>query len=135
LTPERRATIAALIRSARKFETCSPSDESELQAAVATSFEHLVIQFKRLVGQVLPSQLVERLKVIEVDVHDIYSVYRAKSELDALLPDIEEALGVLDVIEGRIKVQNAHPSAPKQNLTPLTTSSGTKFCPHELNRD
>ena len=34
--------------------------------------------------------------MIRVDVDDLYSAYQAKAELDALIPDIEEAIESLD---------------------------------------
>jgi hypothetical protein len=55
-----------------------------------------VIQFQRLVSPILPPSAASQLNAICVDVSSIYSVYEAKAELDALLPEIEDALEHID---------------------------------------
>jgi len=63
---------------------------------VTAGYRHLVIQFKRLASPILPKAEADRLNAIDVQVDDIYSAYEAKAELDALLPDIEAALELLN---------------------------------------
>lgn len=78
--------------NARNFKFCGPSDDPDEQTAVTLGFRHLIIQFKRLAAPILPEPASSRLKAIDVDAHDLYSAFDAKSELDALIPDIESAL-------------------------------------------
>jgi len=63
---------------------------------VTSGYFHLVVQFKRLVGPILPEDAAHRLNEIKVEIDSIYSVYEAKAELDALLPEIEDALETLN---------------------------------------
>ena len=49
-----------------------------------------------MAGPLLPETAASRLNAIDVEVNDLYSAFDAKAELDALLPDIESALELLD---------------------------------------
>ena len=62
------------------------------QTAVTTGYRHLVVQFKRLVAPILTEDAASRLNAIQVEVDNIYTVYEANAELDALLPEVEDAL-------------------------------------------
>lgn len=93
---KRKEIIVDLIESARLLRLCGPSDDPDEQAAVTSSCRYLVTQFKRLAAPVLASPSASRLNAIEVEVNDLYSAYDAKAELDALLPEIEAALELLD---------------------------------------
>ncbi|MGB8542447.1 MAG: hypothetical protein WCD49_12500 [Candidatus Acidiferrales bacterium] len=92
----RKKMIIDLIDNARKVRFCSPSGDPEQQMAVTTAYRHLVIQFQKLVGPILPEIAANQLKSIDVDVDDIRSVYDARAHLDALLPDVEDALELHD---------------------------------------
>lgn len=83
-----RERILSLVEAARTFRTCSPSDDPEQQTAVTLGYRYLVTQFKRLVAPLLPTDEAVRLRGINVGVDDLYSVYEAKAELDAMLPVI-----------------------------------------------
>jgi hypothetical protein len=96
---KRKETIADLIEDARRFRFCGPSDDPDEQTAVTAGYRHLVTQFKRLASPVLASPSATRLNAIEVEVDNLYSAYDAKSELDALLPEIEAALEHLDDLD------------------------------------
>ena len=96
MNTDRKKLIADLIREARQFRLCGPSDDPDEQTAVTTAYYHLVIQFKQLAGPILPGGAASRLNSIEVEFDNIYSAYKARAELDALLPDVESALQVLD---------------------------------------
>jgi hypothetical protein len=87
--------ITHLIGEARQFRFCGPSDDLDMQTAVTTGYNYLVVQLKRLAGPVLSGVFASRLNSINVEFNDIYSAYEAKAELDALLPEIEAALEVL----------------------------------------
>jgi hypothetical protein len=54
------------------------------------------VQLQRLATPILPEEVVYRLNGIKVEVDDIYSVYAAKAELDAVIVEIEEALEHFD---------------------------------------
>lgn len=91
--------ITKAIASARNFRFCSPSDDPERITAVTTGYRYLVIQLKRLAYPILPEPAASRLNAIEVDVDDIYSTFDAHAEMDALFPDIESALELLEEAE------------------------------------
>jgi len=93
---KRKEIIAGLIEDARKFRFCGPSDDPDEQTAVTAGYHHLVVQFKRLAGPILPVAGASQLNAVNVEINNIYSAYEAKAELDALLPDIEAALERLD---------------------------------------
>lgn len=93
---KKREIIAGLIESARGFRFCGPSDDPDEQTAVTEGYRYLVIQFKRLVGPILSQAAAAQLSAINVEIDNVYSVYEARAELDALLPDIEAALEILD---------------------------------------
>jgi hypothetical protein len=89
---KRKEIIADLIEQVRAFRFCGPSDDPDEQTAVTSGYRYLVVQFKRLAAPILASPAASRLNAIEVEIDNLYSAYDAKSELDALLPEIEEAL-------------------------------------------
>ncbi|HEV2315167.1 MAG TPA: hypothetical protein VGR94_07665 [Candidatus Acidoferrales bacterium] len=92
----KKKVIEELIEQARNFRFCGPSDDPDEQTAVTTGYRYLVVQFKRLAEPILPEGAASRLDAIDVEVDNLYSAYDAKAELDALLPDIEAALEILD---------------------------------------
>jgi len=91
----KKEAIQNLIRRANEFILCGPSADLDEQSAVAVGYNHLVVQFKRLVTPILPPEPASRLNKIEV-VDNIYSVYAAHAELEALIPEIKDALAMLD---------------------------------------
>jgi hypothetical protein len=93
---KRKEIIADLIEEAQKFRCCGPSDDPDEQTAITAGYRHVVIQFKRLASPILASPSASRLNAIEVEIDNLYSAYDAKSELDALLPEIEAALEHLE---------------------------------------
>jgi hypothetical protein len=96
MSQKKREMLAELIESTRKFRFCGPSDDPDEQTAVTEGYRYLIIQFKRLAGPILPQPAAAQLAAIDVEVNNVYSAYEAKAELDALLPDIEEAIENLD---------------------------------------
>jgi hypothetical protein len=95
MNSNRAELVKRLVKEAREFRFCSPSDDPDEQTAVTTGYYYLVVQFKRLAGPILPKAASSRLNSIEIELDNIYSAYKAKAELDALLTDIESALEVL----------------------------------------
>lgn len=96
MTTSKKEVITNLVESARRFRFCGPSDDPDEQTAVTVGYRHLVVQFKRLASPILPEDAAFRLNAIDVEVDNLYSAFDAKAELDALLPDIEDALELLD---------------------------------------
>ena len=84
--------LAELIAELRAFRFCGPSDDPDEQTAVTAGYRHLLVQFKRLARPLLPEADVVRLNALDVEVNNIYSVYDAHAEIDALLPDVEALL-------------------------------------------
>jgi hypothetical protein len=101
MSTSKKQIITDLIEQARKFRV-RPSDDGDKETAVTSGYRHLVIQFKRLAGPILPEAAASRLNAIDVEVNDIYSALDAKAELEALLPEIESALERLDERHGAI---------------------------------
>jgi hypothetical protein len=93
---KRKERILELIEEASNYRLCSPSDDLELQTGVTAGYRHLLIQLQRLASPVLATELASRLNSIHVEVDDIYSVYAAKAELDAVAFEIEETLEHFD---------------------------------------
>ena len=62
----KKEIITSLVDQARSFRFCGPSDDPDEQTAVTFGFRHLVIQFKRLVGPILPEVAASRLDAIDV---------------------------------------------------------------------
>jgi hypothetical protein len=95
VTQDREQVILRLIEDARKFRFCGPSDDPDEITAVTSGYRYLLVQLKRLAGPILPTPAASRLEAIDVEVNNIYSAFEARAEVDALLPDIEDALAVL----------------------------------------
>jgi len=92
MSVSKKDRLAEIINDLRRFRFCGPSDDGDEQTAVTTGYRNLLVQLKRLATPFLPGALAAQLDTIEVDVHDIYSAYEARAELDALMPDIEVVL-------------------------------------------
>ena len=74
------------------FKFCGPSDDLDEITAVTLGYRHLVVQLQRLASPILPEPAASLLNSLEVEVNDLYSAFDAHSEIEALIPDIEEAL-------------------------------------------
>ena len=81
-----------MIADIRSFQFCGPSDDPDEQTAVTTGYRHLLVQLKRLSSPLLCEADALRLNAIEVEINNIYSLYEAHAEVDALIPDIEDLL-------------------------------------------
>jgi len=113
MNQKKQEIIEETIGDIRKFRFCGPSDDPDEQTSVTSGYRYLVIQLQRLAGPILQPEAAARLAGIEVEIDNLYSAYDASSELQALLPDIEEALdadksgvpvstGMSLIAEGRI---------------------------------
>jgi hypothetical protein len=103
LSAVKRELITEAIKSARNFRFCSPSDDPEEVMAVTTGYQYLVIQLKRLACPILPEPAASRLNAIDVYANSIDSAFEADAELNALFPDIESALELLEEAEKKIQ--------------------------------
>jgi len=110
MSTNRKELVTGLIREAREFRFCGPGDDPDEQTNVTTGYYYLVVQLKRLVCPILPEAAASRLDSIEVKLDNIYSAYEARAELDALLPDIEDALELSD------DALTARPSVPQPSF-------------------
>jgi len=113
MTASKKEIVSDLVKRAREFRFCGPSDDGDEQTAVTVGYHHLVVQFKRLAGPLLTTESASRLDAIDVDFESIYSAYAARAEIDALLPEIESAI---DAIEGNNMVAQASPRTPLSAL-------------------
>jgi hypothetical protein len=98
---KRKEVIKDLVETARQYHLCSPSDDPEKHTDVTAGFYHLVVQFKRLVSPILSDEAAAGLNGINVQINDIYSCYEARAELDALLPEVEDAIEAMDEVGAR----------------------------------
>lgn len=85
-------SLRQIMADAKGFRSCSPSADPDEQTAVTTSYHYIVTQIKALAAPLLSRASAARLNRVHVDMHDIFSVYTARAEIDALLPEIEDAL-------------------------------------------
>lgn len=104
IDPAKRDRVVKVISDMRQFRFCGPSDDPDEHTAVTVGYRHLLTQLKRWAAPLVPDDTAARLDAIEVEINNIYSVYDAHAELDALLPDIESAL---EALVGRPKSQDA----------------------------
>ena len=88
--------IFDFIEDTRAFKFCGPSDDLDEQTAVCIGFRHLLIQLQRLASPFLSEPEKERLNSLDVDIHNIFTVYEVNAELQSLLIDIEIALNYVD---------------------------------------
>ena len=128
LTAAKIELLREVICDIRAFRFCGPSDESDAQSATTLGFSHLVVHLKRLAAPILAEPAASRLSMLEVDVHDIYSAFAAKGEVDALLPDLESALAELPSVE----FQGPLP-APKPLPVPVCVVVGDVLGSHIYN--
>lgn len=80
------------IEDLRAYRVCGPSDDPDAQTNVTVGYKYLLTQLQWLVRGLVPTSLVGGLSEIIIDTQDIYTVYDAQAQVDALIPDIEEAL-------------------------------------------
>ena len=113
ISTAKRKILTNTIAKARNFHFCGPSDDPDEQTAVTLGYRHLVIQLQRLAGPLLPKAIASRLSDLDVRVDDLFSVFEANAELDAMLPDIEDALESFDNTEKQgIAATSAEPLPP-----------------------
>ena len=93
----KREQIRRAIADVRSYRSCGPSDDLDEQTAVILRYRYLLVQLQRLASPILPEAVAVRLNALDIDVDNLYSVFDASAEIDALLPDIE---GTLDSLEG-----------------------------------
>ncbi len=94
--PSRKETIESLIQDARTFRFCGPSDDPDEITAVTSGYRHLIVQFQRLASRYLPQEFAFRLNAMTVGLNDLDSAFEAAGELQALLPEIEDAIEFID---------------------------------------
>ncbi|MDE2978789.1 MAG: abortive infection family protein [Acidobacteriota bacterium] len=92
---EIEAIRQAIVRL-RQFRFCGPGDDPDEQLAVTMGYRHLLIQLKRLATPLLPVDAATRLNALDVEIDNIYTVYEAAPEVDALIPVIEKTVDPIE---------------------------------------
>ena len=115
----KRDRLKEVVDEIRRFRSCGPSDDPDEITAVTSGYLYLLIQLQRLAAPILPNSEARRLNAIEVEIDNIYSVYEAKPEVDALLLDIETALN-----------QTENKKVEANGLLPLAKESFRLFISH-----
>ena len=95
----KRENIRNTIADLQNYRFCGPSDDPDEQAAVTLGYRHLLVQLQRLASPILPAAAACRLNALDVEVDNLFSVFNARAEIEALLPDIEGTLDSLDAGE------------------------------------
>lgn len=113
--PSKIDMVKDLLEQERTFRFCSPSDDPDEITGVTVSYRYLMAQIKIQIRPYLPESMALQLDEIEVEVNDIYSVYKAQAQLHALLPDIESAL------------ENGGKASNENTLPPVQKSAGNPF--------
>ena len=71
-------------------------DDFDQQDAFGLTLRDLVVRLQALARPILPVKTMAQLDGIEVEVGNFYSAARARAELDAIVPSIEDAIAALD---------------------------------------
>lgn len=74
------------------LHVCGPSDDPDEQTAVTASHRHLLIQIQRLAIPLLRGPDAADLKLIDIEMNDVFSVYNARAQIASLIPAIEDGL-------------------------------------------
>lgn len=86
--------IQETITAMQSFRFCGPSDDLDEISAVTLGYGHLLIQLQRAATPLLPDAVARRLNTLAVEPNDLYAAYRARAEVEALIPDIEDAISI-----------------------------------------
>lgn len=84
--------IKELVKDVQEMKLCGPSDDPDEITAVSSAYYYLLTQLQTHAARILSIEPANELRVLNVEINDIYSVYEAKAKLDALIPDILDAL-------------------------------------------
>ena len=84
--------LAELLAEIRGFNPSVSIDDLDSQYVFALTVRDLVVRLQVLAGPILPIETAVKLDIIHVDEHDLVSASRARAELDALVPAVEDAL-------------------------------------------
>ena len=84
--------IREAIKHHRSYRFCGPGDDLDEISAVTLGYRHLITQFQRLAGAILTEPAASVLNSISVEPDNLYSAFDAHSEIEAMMPDLEEAI-------------------------------------------
>lgn len=90
----KRQRLQDAIGEARGFQPCSPSADPELITGVTVRAHGILVRLQRLATPLLGPEDADLLNSLRVSFDDIYSAYDAWAVLEAVLPDIDDALSV-----------------------------------------
>lgn len=99
MTVKKKQAFIDLLEEEKNCRFCGPSDDSDMITAVTVGYRNITERLKILAYSVLPRDLAEEVNRIDVDVSDIFSAYEARTQLHALMLDIDEALELGDISE------------------------------------
>ena len=92
-----RETIAHM----QAFRFCGPSDDPDEISAVTLGYRHLLIQLQRSAAPLLSGPAAASLNTLDIEPNDLFAAFNARAEVEALIPDIEEAIYALETQQGR----------------------------------
>ena len=94
--------LADVLAEIRGFNLAVSIDDLDSQCAFALTGRDLVVRLQVLSGPILPLDTAVTLDIIHVDEHDLVSASRARAELDALVPAVEDSLAAVDSQAGTL---------------------------------
>ncbi|MDA3936134.1 MAG: hypothetical protein PF636_04605 [Actinomycetota bacterium] len=89
---DRIERLRSVIADMQGHQMCAPDDDPIRLDAVAVGYSYLLTQLKRLTKALVSPELAADIDGVSVDVQNIYSVYEARAQIDALLPEVEDAI-------------------------------------------
>ena len=110
LNQARVQQIREALNHHRSYRFCGPSDDLDEITSVTLGYRHLVIQLQRLAGPFLAEPAASVLNSIRVEPNDLYAAIDAHSEIEAMVPDIEEAIDITTRTKELHPVTTASPS-------------------------
>ena len=91
-----REKLAEILAEIKDFQFPVSIYDVDAQYVFALTVRDLLIQLQTLATPILPDEIADQLKSINVDEHDFDSASSARAALEALVPAVEDALGSLD---------------------------------------
>lgn len=112
--------LAELLDKIRKLHFSVSIDDFDSQYVFALDVLDLVTQFQMLAAPILPTTTRLQLKSIDVDIQDFLSASRARAELDALVPIVEDALRAIDSRTGTLLPGSLRQLLEERDLDPVS---------------
>ncbi len=94
--------LAEVLAEIKEFHFPVSIDDGQEQYAFALTVRDLVVRLQTLAAPILPVDTASRLNAINTDDLDLTPASRARSELDAIVPAVEDALAAIDSRPGTL---------------------------------